>query len=134
MAIDLILKRMQNHRTSAEVTKLIMADVNSSDPNLRQRALTTLDFLTNEEVTSARSRTWSDASSSSPHTHDVVRSHSNTFAPSVQLPIAGWEAIPRERPVGDTEIRRRRREAVVLHEGAGDINEDDIIRPVYPRP
>jgi hypothetical protein len=56
-----------------------------------------------------------------------------TLVPSSQDPVAGWTNVPRERPVdGDAEElerRRRRREAMVLHEGAGAVREDDIIRP-----
>ena len=54
--------------------------------------------------------------------------------PSAEDPVAGWTSVPRERPVddvGDEEVerRRRRREAMVLHEGSGRVVEGDIIRP-----
>lgn len=48
--------------------------------------------------------------------------------------VAQWMSVPRERPPGtadaaELERRRRRREAMVLHEGGGHVNEDDIFRP-----
>ena len=53
--------------------------------------------------------------------------------PSPQNPVAGWTNVPRERPVDhdaeEFERRRRRREAMVLHEGSGQVVEGDIIRP-----
>ena len=50
--------------------------------------------------------------------------------PSEDDPIGGWTAVPRERDGSvDAESRRRRREAMVLHEGIGGLREDDIIRP-----
>jgi len=63
------------------------------------------------------------------------------MVPSSERPIAGWTAIPRALPLHDhsdianamesydTIQRRRRREAMVLHEGPGGIGESDIIRP-----
>ena len=53
--------------------------------------------------------------------------------PSPLNPVAGWTNVPRERPVDENdgdevERRRRRREAMVLHEGAGRVVEGDIIR------
>ncbi|KYG42837.1 hypothetical protein M433DRAFT_387594 [Acidomyces richmondensis BFW] len=61
--------------------------------------------------------------------------------PSSERPIAGWTAIPRALPLQvhgeidnamesyDAIQRRRRREAMVLHEGPGWFGESDIIRP-----
>lgn len=50
--------------------------------------------------------------------------------PSEEDPVAGWAAVPRERDSSaEGELRRRRREAMVLHEGEGGLGEDDIIRP-----
>ena len=53
--------------------------------------------------------------------------------PSTEDPVAGWTNVPRERPLDDGEedweSRRRRREAMVLHEGEGRVVEGDIIRP-----
>jgi hypothetical protein len=47
--------------------------------------------------------------------------------------VAGWVQVPRERPAvndaAEVERRRRRREAMVLHEGSGRVGEDDIFRP-----
>lgn len=46
--------------------------------------------------------------------------------------LTGWTDIPRERPlnldVGEAERRRRRREAMVLRESDGQVEEEDIIR------
>lgn len=50
--------------------------------------------------------------------------------------VAGWERVLHAHPGSrvaydavETERRRRRREAMVLHEGSGRIEEGDIIRP-----
>ena len=56
------------------------------------------------------------------------------IVPSREHPVAGWTNVPRERPprtenLEELERRRRRREAMVLHEGSGRVNEDDIFRP-----
>lgn len=63
-------------------------------------------------------------------------SASDVIVPSVENPVAGWEDVPRQRAshgargTGDgTEARRRRREAMVLHEGGGAVTRGDIIRP-----
>ena len=50
--------------------------------------------------------------------------------PSVANPVAGWTNVPRERPPeSEAERRRQRREAMVLREGDGGVEEGDIIRP-----
>lgn len=49
--------------------------------------------------------------------------------PSDDNPVAGWTNVPRERPAEDeVERRRRRREAMVLRESDGRVEESDIIR------
>lgn len=52
---------------------------------------------------------------------------------SAQPRFAGWGTFPHSRTSNDgneeVERRRRRREAMVLHEGEGGIVEGDIIRP-----
>ncbi|QIW96341.1 hypothetical protein AMS68_001859 [Peltaster fructicola] len=133
MAIGLVLARLQDRRTHIDVYRLINADAASSDASLRQTAATTLEYLkhglSSPEVLSP---VLSAASTSSPYLHnnDQLLGLDETIVPSIEVPIAGWTAVPRERPsAGDVDARRRRREAVVLHEGSGEVNEDDIIRP-----
>ena len=51
--------------------------------------------------------------------------------PSSENPVAGWTNVPRERPTeSEADARRRRREAMVLREIDGLVEESDIIRPV----
>lgn len=60
----------------------------------------------------------------------VRATHDRGFIPSEDDPVAGWAAVPRERDSSvEAELRRRRREAMVLHEGVGGFGEEDIIRP-----
>ena len=68
-----------------------------------------------------------------------VSNPGESVVPSVNMPVAGWTNIPRERPTRavdydatEMERRRRRREAMVLHEGEGGLGEEDIIRPIDP--
>jgi hypothetical protein len=55
--------------------------------------------------------------------------------PSIENPVAGWTNVPRQRMSIDdrdseeAQARRRRREAMVLHEGEDEVREGDIIRP-----
>lgn len=46
--------------------------------------------------------------------------------------FAGWDRIPAPEVLAgaaQAEMRRRRREAMVFHEGGGDVEEADIFRP-----
>jgi hypothetical protein len=57
------------------------------------------------------------------------------IVPSIENPVAGWTNVPRQRMSIDdrdseeAQARRRRREAMVLHEGEDEVREGDIIRP-----
>lgn len=94
---------------------------------------------------------WSDAESEAPDDDGLDRDGegdvsplgalrdellgSRDVVPSIENPVAGWENVPRERGLRTqadgsvAESRRRRREAMVLHEGAGAVTGDDIFRP-----
>lgn len=50
--------------------------------------------------------------------------------PSIENPVAGWTNVPRARPqradATEAEVRRQRREAVVVHNGSGELWEEDV--------
>lgn len=102
-------------------------DCASQDPEIRRRALTVRTFLREwaPELTSLDARSDLDPISAS-----LVRTE---WDDAHLTATAGWDAIPRPRPgMEEGEARRRRREAMVLHEGDGRIGEEDIIRPSRP--
>ena len=57
----------------------------------------------------------------------------DVIVPSPASPVAGWTNVPRERSsvedaaLGRAEARRRRREAMVFHDGEGRAGEDIIV-------
>ena len=65
-----------------------------------------------------------------------IEEEEEEVVPSIENAVAGWTDVPRPRSpaangdADEVERRRRRREAIVLHEGAGRLEERDIIRPV----
>lgn len=67
----------------------------------------------------------------------AIAEEEDAVVPSIENPVAGWTDVPRERTssiphsdIDEVERRRRRREAIVLHDGVGRLEERDIIRPV----
>lgn len=130
-AIDMVVTRARHPQLKAEISDLIQKDLDSDDLKLSRRAAMAKKFLDEHDMPTWPSPPLSEASTSSPHisNHESFES-AESIIPSFSEPVAGWTAVPRERPQsGDDDVRRRRREAVVLHEGAGEVNEDDIIRP-----
>lgn len=134
----------------------VQTDTASSDPTLRGKARTALSFLRSwaagdplgrlspHEGIGRRGGGISDAALSpsvlsndyefdlgtAPESDWIRASRDRGFIPSEDDPVAGWAAVPRERDdSADAELRRRRREAMVLHEGVGGLEEEDIIRP-----
>lgn len=126
----------------------VRADIKSSDADVRRAARTTNSFL----------RSWADGagidwrsrrpgarggdgfadadlspsvlSIESADEFEDSAGAGEALVPSEDDPVAGWAAVPRERAgSGDGEMRRRRREAMVLYGGLGSPGEEDIIRP-----
>ena len=144
-AISLIVSRF---RKSPEAKMAMIRDHQSKDKEIYNRAKTANDFLAQ----------WGDLPGSAPRRHSRSVSLDSSpqvsieedtpltddggggaewadgiVVPSPLNPVAGWTDVPRERPlsgdVDELERRRNRREAMVLHEGAGSLAESDIIRP-----
>lgn len=155
-AISLILSRLSRlPHTSQMLTK----DLVSSDPDTVRQAREAIHFIRNDESASFDTRSlpfshmgyasptrWSDVMSEGPEEdgrisplarlRDELIGGNSVVVPSIEDPVAGWENVPRERALNgveedgdDAETRRRRREAMVLHEGSHAITRDDIIRP-----
>lgn len=97
------------------------------DPELSPSVLS-IDDLYEPQIPPSRGRPhqWAHAQSFLHPRSD----REDLLIPSEDDPVGGWAAVPRERNASvDAELRRRRREAMVLHEGMGGLGEDDIIRP-----
>lgn len=127
-----------------------MRDLHSEDEATRHRARLTRDFLRTWPAKSghilpryppSRSDSGRSLSDGGDLTDEESRLHDgeanllydgeiNVVIPSDDDPVAGWTNVPRERPTADeAERRRRRREAMVLRESEGGVEESDIIRP-----
>lgn len=145
-AIDLIVARCWK---TEGLIESVQADAASSDPALRGKARTAVAFLHAEAAGNSMGRAsphdglgrrLSPSVISNDYEFDngptresewvrAARERGFTI-PSEEDPVAGWAAVPRERDSSDeAELRRRRREAMVLHEGVGGLGEEDIIRP-----
>lgn len=154
-AISLIISRFAR---LPHATQTITKDLASSDAATRQRAHTVVHFLRNYDDVPFDARGTLPISppgySSPTHWSDVLSEPSEDgragslpdlgaelvdgggmIVPSIEDPVAGWENVPRERALSgneeadDAEARRRRREAMVLHEGRGAVTGSDILRP-----
>lgn len=152
-AIDLITARCLK---TDGFYQSVQVDAASSDPILRSKARTALSFLRNWSSAesmgplsphhgmgrhgvsvgnpglspSVLSNDYEFDLGAAPESEWIRAANDHGFIPSEDDPVAGWAAVPRERDGSvDAELRRRRREAMVLHEGVGGLGEEDIIRP-----
>jgi len=150
-AITMIADRVSQHpglwRTITEESK-------SPNERIRQRALRTIRFLDDWTMNSpfpamrggrdippipARDPEWGGESRGIVSSLEDIGAAADLFAPGAAAPSAGWDRVPSERPpathsADEAARRRSRREAMVLHEGDGRINESDIISRVAERP
>lgn len=155
-AISLVLSRFAR---LPHATQTITKDLASDDPLICKRAQTAVHFLRNRENVPWDARGglplsppgyatpthWSEVLSEGSEdgfgrrlsdVRDGEVDGGGVIVPSIEDPVAGWEDVPRERALNgtdgagdDAEARRRRREAMVLHEGEGAVTGSDIIRP-----
>lgn len=144
-AMSLIVSRF---RASSGAKMAFIRDMRSKDKEIYNRARTANDFLVDwgdlpGSVPRRNSRSYSPDSSSEVIAEEIrerlmdgdggAEWADGGVVPSALNPVAGWTDVPRERPFGgdveEVERRRNRREAMVLHEGAGRVEESDIIRP-----
>lgn len=147
MVVDRFMRQPNAYRS-------ILKDVHTNDEATRIRARQARDFLRSWPTMSVadlsrypRARSGSFGSDTSSLFPDHLRRDPpllgdsdaqlagstpglDVVIPSIEDPVAGWTNVPRERPAEDEATRRRRRrEAMVLREGDGGVEESDIIRP-----
>lgn len=153
-AIDLITARCGK---SSDLLASVQADADSSDPVLRRRARTALSFLGSWTLggeignsvppgmrtggsTGALNLSPSMMSLDNTYEFDELNSlppprlRTHTFdydgaEPPFDLNLANLAGSGGYEDDSETERRRLRREAMVLHEGDGRLLEEDIIRP-----
>lgn len=155
--IEVVLENFTCSDHYDDIYASIERDSRSNDEDLARKAKQTIRFLHEKlsigpssspsEAAERESNGSSSSSSSSETNASLEQSGSEAEMPPeprsalestrrarrAQLPVAGWTAVPREslESAEGAEVRRNRREAIVLHEGAGGVEESDIIRPQH---
>ncbi|WPH02697.1 Hypothetical protein R9X50_00556300 [Acrodontium crateriforme] len=133
-AISIIVNRYLKQPNAQEN---LVQESKSPDENVQKRAKLIIRFLKHWPIPTGFDHPVAGDGTWTPYTESHI---GEDFFTPLSIPetfefdesITGWTDIPRERPVsldlGETERRRRRREAMVLRESDGQVQEEDIIR------
>lgn len=112
----------QRFYSNYEATCLLMADLKSPDPERRRLANKSLKLVAEYCPVTPPARSPSPPSLGRAHAgFESVQSHGNATG-------LGRTARSQREGVDEQQLRRRRREAVVVNEGDRPISQDDIIQ------
>ena len=137
-ATSLIVTRFL--RNENETYRDLMADFNSDDETAKRHAKQAIAFLHDWGLPMDLERSQrrlpefeegQNTPSSMGNLTILDEPIESPIVPTVQNPVAGWTNVPRERPSVDGNLeetpdmqRRRRREAMVMHDGSSELFDE----------